>query len=377
MNKKMKNKVCLFGTYNYHYSRNSSIRNGLRKVGTNVTEVHFEIPMERMELAKDFSLQKSLSRIWKKLKTWVYFLSKHKEVCSSDVVVVLHPGHLDLPIAWLLCLFYKKTLVFDTGLSPYDTMIVGRNMADKKSLKAKLLKFSEGSLLRLPDKLFTDTRLMKQFIVSEFGIDEKKIFVVPLGANNTIYQPKKRKSANKKTKVLFFGMYNPLHGARYILQATRLLRKEKGLQFILIGDGPLKRELVDYAKKYKLGNITFKGFIPEKKLVEHIQAADILLGTFSNSRIMQRVIPNKVFGTLACRKPLITARQPVLQEFFKNKTHIYYCKPKNSESLAQAIKLLSKDKKLRSKLAKNGYRVYKEKFTPRQIGKALLTGLES
>ena len=369
-------KICLFGTYNGNYTRNISIRDGLKQQGVSLTEVHFEIPVERMELPEDFSLQKSLSRIGKKLKTWAYFLSKYKKVRSSEVVIVLHPGHLDLPIAWLLCLVYKKTLVFDTGLSPYDTMIVGRNMADKKSLKVRLLKFSEGFLLRLPDKLFTDTKLMKQFIVSEFGIDEKKIFIVPLGADNAIYQPKKKKLESAVTKVLFFGMYNPLHGVQYILQAARLLRDKKNVKFTLIGDGPLKKKFVDYAKKHRLQNVTFKGFMPKEKLVEHIQGADILLGTFSNSRIMQRVIPNKVFEVFACKKPLITARQPVLQEFFEDKSHLYYCKPEDSEGLAEAIKHLSVDKKLRNKLAENGHKVFKAKFTPKRIGKALLEGLK-
>lgn len=365
-------KICLFGTYNYNYSRNSCIRDGLKQLGVDVTEAHVTIPTERLELTEDFSLQKSLKRIWKKIQTSFLLLKKYQQVFSSDIVLVLHPGHLDLPIAWLLCLLGKKKLFFDTSISPYDTMIVGRNMAKINSPKEKILKLAEAMLLRLPHKLFTDTKLMKRFIVSNFGINEKKIFVVPLGANNAIYKPKKIKRRNKKTEILFFGMYSPLHGALYILQAIRLLKNHKNLHFTLIGDGPLKKELIKYAQKHQLTNVFFKGFMPENKLVDYIQRSDILLGVFSNNKIIQRVIPNKVFGSLACQKPLITARQPVMQEFFKHKKNIYFCKPEDLKSLAHAIKELANNKNLQNKLAINSFQLYIETFTPREIGKALL-----
>ena len=370
-------KICLFGTYNNNYSRNSCIRDGLKQLGVDVTEAHVSIPTERLELPEDFSLQKSWKRMWKKIETSFLLLKKYQQVFSSDIVLVLHPGHLDLPIAWLLCLLGKKKLFFDTSISPYDTMIVGRNMAKINSPKEKILKFAEAMLLRLPYKLFTDTKLMKRFIVSNFGINEKKIFVTPLGANNAIYKPKKIKRRNEKTEILFFGMYNPLHGALYILQAIRLLKNYKNLYFTLVGDGPLKKELIEYAKKHQLTNVFFKGFMPENKLVDYIQRSDILLGVFSNNKIIRRVIPNKVFGALACQKPLITARQPVMQEFFKHEKNIYFCKPEDSKSLALAVIHLSSDKDLQNNLAKNGYLLYIKNFTPKKIGNTLIKGITS
>lgn len=379
-------KICLFGTYNQNYSRNSSIKDGLKKLGVEVTEAHVEVPKQRLELPEDFSLQESVARIWRKVRTSASLLGRYGEVRMSDCIVVLHPGHLDLPIAWLFARLGGKTLVFDTSISPYDTMIVGRDMAKKGSVKARALKLAEGLLLRMPGKLFTDTEMMKQFIVDEFAIKEKKIFVVPLGANDAIYFPKPKITSDlpagqagveqsQQIQVLFFGMYNPLQGAQHIVRAAKLLRNEKNIKLTLIGDGPIKKDLVGFVKKHKLTSVKFNGFIPEKELVKRIQDADILLGIFSNSKIMQRVIPNKVFGSIACKKPLITARQPIMEEFFEHQKSVYFCKPEDPKTLAQAIKRLSTDENLREKIAKNSYQVYKDTFTPKQIGKALLEGI--
>lgn len=370
-------KVCFFGTYNLNYSRNSSLRDGLKENGIEVVEVHSEIPNERMELPEDFTLQKTIYRVWRKVKIYGRLLTQYRKVLACDYIFVLHPGHLDLPLAWIISRLGNKKLVFDTSISPYDTMFVGRNIANRDSLKARLVKFVEKLLLRLPDRLFVDTKLMKEFIVREFTVSNKKIFVVPLGANDAIYKPLENKKNTKMTNVLFFGLYNPLHGVSYIMNAIKLFRKEENISFIMIGDGYLKNEIVEFAKANKLNNVEFIGFIPEKKLVKYIQNSDIMLGVFSNSPVFKRAIPNKVFAAIACRKPLISAKLPPMDEYFKHGENIYFCKPENPKSLVRTVRDLTKDRILREKISRGGYKIYLEKFTPLKIGISLLKGIRS
>ena len=49
-------KICFFGTYNYNYARNSTLKKGLAENGVEIIEVHENIPNERMELPEDFQL---------------------------------------------------------------------------------------------------------------------------------------------------------------------------------------------------------------------------------------------------------------------------------------------------------------------------------
>lgn len=371
-------KVCFFGTYNLNYARNSSLRAGLEENGVDVVEVHAEIPNERMELSEDFTLKKTINRVWRKVKVYSNLLSQYQKVIACDCVFVLHPGHLDLPLAWLICRFGNKKLIFDTSISPYDTMFVGRNIAKRNSPKARLVKSVEKLLLRFPDRLFVDTKLMKDFVVKEFGIHTKKIFVVPIGANDAIYKPLEKQTEDKGiTEVLFFGLYNPLHGVEHIMNAIKHLRKEKNIKFTMIGDGYLKNEIVEFAKVNKLKNVEFIGFMPEKELVTYIQNSDIMLGVFSNSPVFKRAIPNKVFAAIACKKPLISAKLTPMDEYFKHEENIYFCKPQDPKDLALAIKNLVDDKTLQNKLASNGYRLFVSYFSPKQIGKILIEHLRT
>ena len=368
-----KTTICLFGTYDYKYSRNSSIRDGLKEIGVKVMEVHYDIPLTRLEVKDDFTLAKSVKRVITKFISWIFLLSSWRQVRKSDAVVVLHPGHLDLPPAWLLCKIFSKPLIFDTSISPYDMYIVGRDLAKVGSVKEKVLKLVERLLLKLPDKSFTDTALMKNFIVNTFQIKPERIFTVPLGANNRLYKPTNEKR-NGKVKVLFFGMYNPVHGAWHIIRAINTL-KNQPIEFVMLGDGPIKEELLNYASKNKIKNLEFKGFVPEPELVKEINSADILLGTFSDVHIMKRVIPNKIFGSIACKKCVLTAEQPILEEYFTHNESIYFTKPEDSKTLAKAIKVLAKNEKRRILIGNNAYRIYLQYFTPKRVGEAVLNGI--
>lgn len=368
--------VCFFGTYNAQYGRNSSLKLGLAQNGAEVIEVQKGTPLERMELPEDFTLWKTVQRTWWKFSSYASLLFQIKAVLGCEYIFVLHPGHLDLPLAWLLKIIGRKKLLFDTSISPYDTMFIGRSIADRKSLKAKMVKLVESFLLRLPDKLFVDTDKMKELIIKEFNIDAKKIFVVPLGANDALYKPGKEQTNSHKITVLFFGLYNPLHGTQYIMESIKLLKDEKSVQFIMLGDGYLKDSLIEFKNKNRLSNVQFVGFMPEEALVKEIQHADILLGTFSNNPVFQRVIPNKVFAALACKKPLITAKMPPLQECFIHKKHLYFCEPENPESLADALRTLIHDSGMRTRIAQEGYNLYRSRFTTKQIGYTLKKELE-
>ena len=72
----MNKTVCLFGTYDYDYSRNSSIRDGLKLKKVKVTELHYKVPLTRLEAPEDFTVMTSLKRLINKLKTWGYFIKK-------------------------------------------------------------------------------------------------------------------------------------------------------------------------------------------------------------------------------------------------------------------------------------------------------------
>lgn len=366
-------KICLFGTYHQNYSRNQTIRDGLIELGVDTIEIHREVAKLPLETSQDLDTSKIVKRIWRKLITTFSLLKDVPKIAICDVVVVLFPGHLDLPIAGLLTKILRKKLVFDSSMSLYDTLIVDRQMADRKSFKVWALKRVEKVLLTIPNQILVDTPQMRLFITREFGVSKKKIAVVPLGASDQVYKPAYNINRQKnKIRVFFFGLYNPLQGTRWITRAAKILKNDDDIKIVMLGEGPLKGEAVEYVRENRLENVEFIGFVPESKLVSEINRADICLGIFANTSISRRVIPNKVMAALACAKPLITARLNAAEEVLIDKNSVFYCEPENEKSLARAIRELAHDAKLRKHIAEGGYQVYLKSFTPREVAKSLV-----
>lgn len=365
--------ICFFGTYNYNYARTAALREGLHANDVTLIEVNVDLPNVRMELPEDFTLRKSLWRFYRKAKAIASLATRYTQVKQADGIVVLHPGHLDLPLAWLFAKLSSKPLVFDSAVSPYDTMFIGRSIAERSSLKAKLVKVGETLVLKLPTYVFTDTKQMADFISETFDVSQNKMRVVPLGANDKVYLPAKNaKSSNNPIEILFFGLYSELHGVFTILEAIKQLVKRDDIHFTLLGAGHLQDDMMQYAKKNHLDHVTFIGFMPEPELVKRIQAADILLGVFSKNPVFERAMPNKVIAALACRKPLITANLQPVRQYLTNGTDALLVAPEDARALAQAVKKLADNAQLRVSVAEHGYIVYQKHFSPREVGKALI-----
>ena len=90
----------------------------------------------------------------------------------------------------------------------------------------------------------------KAFI--DFGIDKKKIYHVPYVVDNDFFYIKNKKK-NKKFVILFTGKLSHRKGCDILLNSINLLNEnnnfKKDSEIIIIGDGILKEELINYKKK--------------------------------------------------------------------------------------------------------------------------------
>jgi glycosyltransferase involved in cell wall biosynthesis len=107
--------------------------------------------------------------------------------------------------------------------------------------------------------------------------------------------------------VLFYGKFIPLHGIETIVQAARIVG-ERGIpaHFELVGTGQTYREMRELADRLGVCNITWTDWIPEARLGERLRRADVALGVFSGGPKAGRVVPNKVYQSLASGVATVT-----------------------------------------------------------------------
>ena len=339
-------KVCYFGSYNREYPRNRILIKGLRQNGVDVVEC---------QNASAFWLR-CLKLFWKYLQTE-----------NHDIIIVGAMGHANVPLAKILSL-HRKKIIFDPFISLYDTAVFDRKEVEKDSIKAKYYYYLDKISCEISDIVITDTLQHAKYFSKEFGIPLEKMRVIYIGADDDVFYPKEAKGQNNsKFIVEFHGSFVPLQGVQYIVEAAKILEKENVI-FKIIGKGQTYEDVLKMSKKLNVKNVLFLGWVNYNKIPDYIAESDVCLGIFGETEKAKRVIPNKAFEILAMKKPLITGDSPAVREVLINRKSALLCEMANPASLAEAIMTLMDDRDLRNSIADEGYKLFKEKFTPKKLG---------
>ncbi len=236
----------------------------------------------------------------------------------------------------------KKPLVIDFFISVYDTLCFDRKKVRSDSIIGKIFKYIDKKTLDSSDIAICDTKMHGKYFCEEFGFPSKKMRLLYLEADKSIYYPREKK-ANKEFTVLYFGSVLPLQGVPVILEAIDLLKDEEGLRFVIIG--PLGKGKIRTGEKIT----EYIEWLPQDKLAEKIADADLCLAGHFNGSIMKarRTIAGKTYIYRAMEKPVILGDNPANHELYsENDEGVYFCEMGNPQKLAELIKSI-KDQRCR------------------------------
>lgn len=366
-------KICFFGTYDRNYSRNKILLTGLERLGVSVVEVHTQLEQTKLNSEKHVGIVAVIHRLLRKASFLPVVLSHLSDIRRSDIIFCAYPGHLDLPLAWFIGKIFRKPVVFDPFFSITDVFAHDFAIVSEKSFKYRFFYLAESLIFSLADRILADTPFQQENYASLLHIPNERMRVVLLGADDTVYRrvEAQKKPVNRKFRVVYYGLYNPIHGVEYMIEAARQLRDDPQIEFLFIGDGQTYPLAVSLVEKYHLSNVHFHT-LTEKDALPLLQTADVFLGLFGKHKSVWRAIPNKVLQGLAMGKAVITGTGAAAESVFVHKKHLMLLPPEDSAAIAAAIRELKEHPKLRETVTREGYALYKRLFTPDAIGKELL-----
>ncbi len=339
-------KICYFGSYDKDYSRNRINIKGFKK--------------NKIAVAECNATGLFITRYISLLKQYV----KINNSCSA--IIVGFPGWYDVPLSFVIAKIFKKKLFFDIFVSTYETYVLDRKIVAENSLRAKFYFALDWLNLKLADFVITDTVAHKTFYQKLYGIKSNKFIVVYLGSDSDYFFPKQTKL---ETDVLFYGSYQPLQGVETIIKAAAKIPE---IKFKLIGEGQERASAEKLAKMLKLRNVEFVDWVNLKKLSDEIRKAKICLGIFGASDKADVVIPNKVYDSMASKKPVITKKTKAIKELFSNSQNIILCKKNNPKELSREIHKLLLNQPLSKKISNNGFKFYNDWLKPELVVKPLV-----
>jgi glycosyltransferase involved in cell wall biosynthesis len=371
-------RVCYFGTYRADYSRNRMMIEALRCNNVSVIECHESLWQgieDRVEITSGGWLK---PKFWiRVLRTYIKLLIHYFNVGEFDVMFVGYPGHFDIYLARFLCWIKHKPLVWDVFMSIY-LIAIERGLDQYSQITVNLVNKIEGVALKLPDLLIQDTSDYVNWFTQNYSIPRDRFRLVPTGVNDDIFHPLTDEySANDIFRVIYYGTFIPNHGIEYIIDAARILAKEKNIQFELIGDGPEKSKALTLVEVYNLRNITFIEWLDTDKLIHRISKCAICLGSFGNTPQALMTIHNKVYQGMAMQKAVITGDSPAVRNSFSHKKNIFLVSRQNPISLAKGIIELRDNPELMKKLQDTGYQSIIDNYTIHETGRKTRVILES
>ncbi|MBE0648270.1 MAG: glycosyltransferase family 4 protein [Bacteroidales bacterium] len=326
-------------------------------------------------------------------RTWI-FASKSQSVpirllvyfsfvFSSLVVGLFQLKRFDLIIcespplflgisAWMIKLVKRTKLLFNVSdLWPESAEKLGL-VTNRFFLR--ISKSLEEFLYRKSDLISGQTQGIVKNISSR--MPEKKVFWLKNGVDLTYYSPEKGIPGWREENgfgaddfVAFYGgILGHAQGLEVILKAAVELADEKRIKFVIAGEGPLKKELMDQSEHLGLANVTFLPAYPKQRMPDVISEIDISIIPLRKLDLFLGAIPSKIFESLAMGKPILLGVEGEAKELFINQG---YCglafKPEDPASLTEELRLLFSDKALYDRLSKNAYFYVSENFNRDKI----------
>ena len=219
----------------------------------------------------------------------------------------------------------------------------------------------------------------------ERGIAAGKVVVVENGANVNLFQfkPEMRQKIRQslgmdgKFLVVYTGIIGLAQGLEVVLHAADLLKNNVSIQFLMIGEGPKKAELLVMQQKLGLSNLQMLPEVPRHEVPDYLSAADLALIPLRNKEVFHRVLPSKLLDAWACERAVLLGVDGEARRLMESCTGGLFVPPEDAQALSQAILELQVDESKRIAMGKRGREFTVAHFSRQALARKLETILKN
>jgi len=227
-----------------------------------------------------------------------------------DVTVIESPPLFLMPTSLLLAtLFRSKRVMMVSDIWPD---IIERMGYRTKGFYLTLMKWLERFSYRFSDVVALTNPGAKEQISARFP--NVVTTVISNGVDRGLFDPSLSDSGARKRLgvsddsflVVYCGLHGIAQGLDAVVGAASLIPADSKVHMVMIGDGPVKGDLLRKAKDLNLQNLSFFDPIPKKEVPSILSTADASLVPLSCR--LPGTMPSKVYEALASGTPPIVAK---------------------------------------------------------------------
>ena len=175
--------------------------------------------------------------------------------------------------------------------------------------------------------------------------------------------------AKDKFTVLYSGNIGQKQNWDVYLELAKRLRHEPGIEFVLIGEGAYKDELLaTLQKEGLLGFVQYHAPIPYEDLSDLLCSADVHV-LFQKSDVIDSVMPSKILGMMSSARPSVISgdmASEVARHINSSQGQGYYTNAQIDE-ITQAVLAFKEDQKLSKEVGQRARAYMVENFSKNMI----------
>ena len=162
--------------------------------------------------------------------------------------------------------------------------------------------------------------------------------------------------------VIYAGAHGLSNDLGVLLEAAEILRSEKKIRFVMIGDGKEKSELIKRAAQMNLSNVNFLPPLAKQDMPGVLGAADAGLAILKPLELYKTTYPNKVFDYMAASLPVILVIDGVIRQVVEAARGGVFVQPGNPVALAASIRELARHPDIARRMGQAGCRYIRTNF---------------
>jgi len=316
----------------------------------------------------------------KKLRNYLSFtfsavFQGAKYINKQDVLITESPP---LFLGWsgyVLAKIKKAKFIFNiSDLWPESAIKLG---VLHNKLFIKMSVWLEEFCYRKADAVTCQTQGIVNDIVNR-GVDKNKVHLITNGVDTKLFKSENRDECfrseigiKNKFALCYAGIHGLAQGLQVIINAAEIVKDEENIQFIFIGDGPEKQDLIGMVKEKGLKNVTFLPLQPKANMPKIVASMDSAIIPLKKLELFKGALPSKMFETLSSEIPIILPVQGEAAKLITSANAGIVVEPENPKEIAEAVLKLYNDIELRKKLGENGRAYVMENYARENITKKL------
>ena len=232
----------------------------------------------------------------------------------------------------------------------------------------------------------------KVFVISEEfrdnllgkGVEPNKLEVIPNFVDTESLRPLPRRNAlatmyglQDKFVVLYAGNVGLSQGLEVVLDAAERLHSRREIEFLIVGAGTSKSDLIADAQRRGLSNVRFLPLFPEAQVPELYASCDVALIPLRRG-LTQNSVPCKTYSIMASGRPYIAAVDEGSNVWkLTEKVDCGVCvPPENAEALAEAVLALQSQPQQAAMMGAHGRAYVESHFARATVTRQYQAALE-